>query len=99
MIMLIFSIFDDKAEVFSKPFYDPTIGAALRNFQDAAKDPQTTFNKHPEDFTLFQLGHFDDLTGELIKLDEPKLLGQPEPVNQVHEPVNQVHEFDKLANN
>lgn len=78
MLMLTFSIYDIKSEVYSKPFYDTTIGAAIRNFNDAAQDPQTTFNKHPEDFTLYQIGTFDDNTGNISALPEPVELGLPE---------------------
>lgn len=65
MNMKIFSIFDEKTEVYSKPFYELTIGSAIRVFSDAANDPQSPFSKHPEDYTLFLIGDFDDNTGEV----------------------------------
>lgn len=73
--MKIFSIYDTKAEVYSKPFYELTIGSALRNFSDAANDPSTQFHKHPGDFSLFLLGEYDDNTGEIIDKSPSQNLG------------------------
>ena len=75
MLMKIFSIFDDKTKVYSKPFYDLTIGAAIRNFADASNDPNTHLSKHPGDFSLFLLGEFDDETGELFDKQPYQNLG------------------------
>jgi hypothetical protein len=38
-----------------------SIGLALRAFTDAANDPKHAFNAHPECYTLFHLGSFEDL--------------------------------------
>lgn len=62
----IFSVFDSKLAVYNTPFFMQREQAAIRSFTDAVNDPQTTLNKHPEDYTLFHIGDFDDDTGELI---------------------------------
>lgn len=64
--MKIFSIYDNKTEIYSKPFYELTIGSAIRVFGDAANDPASAFSKHPADYNLFLLGEFDDNTGEIL---------------------------------
>lgn len=65
MLMQIFAIYDSKAEVYNKPFYELTIASAIRAFSDAANDTQTAFAKHPADYTLFHIGTFDDATAKI----------------------------------
>lgn len=69
MIKLIaFSVFDQKAEAFIAPFFMPTKQMAVRVFADCCNDPNHQFGKHPADYTLFQLGHFDTNSGQLEQL-------------------------------
>lgn len=69
MIVKVFAVFDSKAAFFGQPFFDQKEGSAIRNFSDAVNDssnPNNMWFKHPEDFSLFVVGEFDNLTGELI---------------------------------
>lgn len=59
----IFSIYDTKGEFHSPPFYQKTVGMAIRAFKDTAADRNTTIAAHPEDFILFSLGEFEDRNG------------------------------------
>lgn len=63
MMTKMFSVFDSKAVVFGLPIFVPTKGAAIRSFSDVANDPKSSIGKHPEDYSLFYLGEFDDSTG------------------------------------
>ena len=62
MKLQVFSIKDNAAQTFGRPFFVPAIGLAVRSFSDevnrSADDNQ--FYKHPEDFDLYHLGVFDD---------------------------------------
>lgn len=60
MILSIFTIFDQQAKAFLPPFFMPTEGMAVRQFSDMVNDSNCQFNKHPKDYTLFQLGSFND---------------------------------------
>lgn len=76
MKLLVFSVRDSKAEAFTRPFFAQTRGMAVRGFRDAVNgDQNEPIAKHPEDFTLFHIGEFDELTGELVKLQSPFSLG------------------------
>lgn len=55
-----FTIFDEKAEVFLPPFFVPTLGIATRAFSDCINSEDHQFAKHPQDYTLFELGEFHD---------------------------------------
>lgn len=71
--MKLFSIYDHKAKAYGLPFYQRQSGEAIRSFSDLANDDKSNVCKHPEDYTLFLLGDFDELTGlmELEKTPQP----------------------------
>ncbi len=60
MIHKVFAIYDAKAEFYARPFYEVSIGQALRAFADACQNAEHAFCKHAEDFTLWQIGTYDD---------------------------------------
>lgn len=66
-----FVVYDSKAEAYNSPFFLKSRGEALRGWSDTVNDPQTMFYKHPSDFTLFEMGEFDENTGE-IRIYEAK---------------------------
>nr|QJB20126.1 MAG: nonstructural protein [Microvirus sp.] len=76
MILHICSIYDSASELFGRPFYVAAIGQATRSFQDEIKreDPQNELHKHPDDYTLFQLGEFNDNTGEFNTFPPKQIL-------------------------
>lgn len=75
MIIKIFTIFDQKAEAYLAPFFLNTKGQAIRAFSDSINDPSHQFNHHPEDYTLFQLGEYDDSAASIDTLPSPISLG------------------------
>ncbi len=74
MLQKLFSIYDSKAESFSNPVYLSSTGLAVRTFSDSVQDPDSQFAKHPADYTLFELGTYDDQTAEFKLLPTPKSL-------------------------
>ncbi len=60
MLVQIFSVYDSKVEAYLQPFFMPTKGAAMRAIADTLTIVDHQFAKHPEDYTLFHLGSFDD---------------------------------------
>jgi len=58
-----FSIFDQMAKAFLPPFFLPTEAMALRTFGDCCNSKDHQFGAHPADYTLFELGFFDDSKG------------------------------------
>jgi hypothetical protein len=76
MVQKIFTIYDSKAEAYLSPFFMSAKGQALRAFGDSVNDPNHQFNKHAEDFTLFELGEYDDLSASFNLYDTPVALGK-----------------------
>lgn len=70
MYVQVFAIYDIKAKTFGQPIFQLTEGTARRAFSDLVNDPSTQFNKYPDDFTLFQIGTYDDNSGELISVPD-----------------------------
>lgn len=66
MIRLMLSLRDSKAEVFLPPFFVPTVGVAYRQLQDELKRPDSELAKHAGDYSLYQVGTWDDETGEVV---------------------------------
>ncbi len=70
-----FTVRDSAAEAFMRPFFAQSKGAAIRSFADQVNDTDgNPIWQHPEDYTLFELGTFDELTG-FLKVHEPRSLG------------------------
>lgn len=68
MIRQVVAVKDSAAETFGQPFFVSAVGAAVRSFQDevnrsAADNP---VYQHPEHFSLWRLGTFDDVSGEFV---------------------------------
>lgn len=64
MILLAFSVYDNKAAVWLSPFWVRSAGEATRAFADEARR-DGPIGRHPADYNLFLIGEFDDQTGQL----------------------------------
>lgn len=68
MRLVIFTVYDSCAELFGQPFFTNTVGAAERIIGEAVNEGDHPFNKHPGDYTLFELGTFESDTGVIETL-------------------------------
>lgn len=87
MQMLMFSIYDEKAEMYSRPFYAITVGEAIRTFTDAVNSENSPYNRHPEDYTLFSVGQFDDQLAELKDMTLNNLGNATSYLDKPYQPV------------
>lgn len=67
----IFTIRDTKAEMYNTPFFQKSVGEAERNFKTLVNDSKSTVSQYPEDFDLYYIGDYDDLTGKINELPAP----------------------------
>jgi hypothetical protein len=75
MKLKVYSIFDSAAKAYVQPFYMHNDGLAIRAFMDNVNSKEeNNISKHPDQFTLFQIGEFDDTSGKIDSID-PKSLG------------------------
>jgi len=66
MKQYLFAVYDVKANAFNAPIALLSKAAAIRSFTDAVTDKSTPFGRHPEDYSLFLVGEWDELTGTII---------------------------------
>lgn len=62
--MKMYSVYDSALQTYTKPFYCKNKGEALRAWVDAVND-ETIFGKHPDEVTLFEVGDFNEETGQV----------------------------------
>ena len=70
----IYSIYDSKMTAYNTPFFSHNNQTALRSFEEAVNDENTTINKHPDDYSLWHIGYFNEDSGEIIP-EKPHNLG------------------------
>lgn len=71
----IFAVYDSAVGCYMQPFFMQSKGQAIRAWMDTVNDPKTQFHAHPADFTLFELGDYDEETGILTNLPAKLSLG------------------------
>jgi len=71
-MLKLFSIYDGKIRSFMRPFLDAHTGSALRSFEEACKEPSSPFAKFPQDFVMYEIGTFNEESGEVISYS-PKI--------------------------
>lgn len=82
----IYSIYDEKAQVFGTPFFQMNEGTAVRAFNDLAADPQSSVYRHPQDYKLYRLGEFEDRDGVIVPLSTPEFIINAQLNLQLGEP-------------
>jgi len=75
MILKVYVIYDSKAEAYLPPFMMKNKGDCIRAISSHVNDPQHNFCKYAEDFTLFELGSWDDSNAQYTFLNTPHSLG------------------------
>ena len=60
-----YTIYDVASGIYMRPFFSQADGQAVRGFKDMATDATHEVGKHPEDYTLYRIGTFNDITGKM----------------------------------
>jgi hypothetical protein len=103
MKLNVYSIYDSAAKAYTQPFFMHNDGLAIRAFQDNVNAPDNNIANHPDQFTLFCIGEYDDSSGELSKSTVRSLGTGLEYKNQAPEDKMQMHieeiinKLDKLG--
>lgn len=67
----IYSVHDSKSEAYLNPFYSRTKAEAIRAFQTECNNETSPFYLYPTDFTLYELGEFDELSASIVTHEKP----------------------------
>lgn len=72
---MLYSVYDTKVQYFRDPMFMRNRGEALRTWTEVANAEKHEISSHPSDFSLMELGEFDDQTGKIEMLPVPHSLG------------------------
>ena len=70
MKLNIYTIFDTASGAYMRPFFAQSDGQATRSFKDISLDASHEIGKHPEDYSLWRIGIFDDNTAKINPEDK-----------------------------
>jgi len=73
-IQKLFSVRDNKLSSYSRLFPEQAEINAVRAISVAANDKATQIGQFPEDFDLYQVAEFDDVTGQVTPIEPPKFI-------------------------
>lgn len=73
-MLIAFAVFDQKAAAYWEPQFCTTRGVMLRLFSDTVMNPQGSMARHPEDYSLHEIGEYEPNSGKMTPLDQPKFL-------------------------
>lgn len=66
----IYCIYDSKAEAYNDPVYFQNDQVAMRAAVDLVSQGDNQIRNHPQDFTLFKIGEYDDETAQIKAADK-----------------------------
>ena len=73
---IIVAVKDRAIDAYMNPFTVQHTNAAARAFQDEVNRESSEMNKHPEDYELYNLGTFNDETGEIEPQRPPERIAR-----------------------
>ena len=74
-MLKIFTIYDSKVGAYMNPIFLRSKGEAVRSLEAALSDSNHIFSKNPEDFTLFELGSWDESNSKFVLHSTPISIG------------------------
>ena len=75
MRYFVYTVNDSCSGIYDRPFVGRSDGESLRSFTDIACDADHPIGKHPEHFSLWRVGTFDDNTG-VVDPEVPVCIGK-----------------------
>lgn len=69
--LTIFTVRDSKADAYLVPYHMPNVPLAVRIMANSVNDPEHPFCLNPEDYSLYEIGVFDELTGKVTPHEAP----------------------------
>lgn len=66
MKLEVYAVHDSAIGAFNKPLFFRSRGEAIRSFEQGVRDPANGFVSHPEHYSFWHVGYYDDATAEFI---------------------------------
>lgn len=74
MVLKVFTVLDLRVNMYLQPFFNLEEGHAMRAFENSVSDPGTNFHRFPDEYQLFEVGTYDEKTGNFENFPKKKLL-------------------------
>lgn len=71
MMLSLFAVFDAAVGTYSPPMAYRSLGQAVRQFQQEARNPDSAVGRSLKDYSLFRVGAYDDNSGLVIPEQAP----------------------------
>lgn len=81
-----YTVYDVAAGTYSRPWFAGSDGEANRGFKDICNDAEHPIGQHPEDYTLYRVGSFNERTGKMEGEQLEKLLTGLQCVHEARNP-------------
>lgn len=75
-------VLDTVSGIFGNPFFTINKNTGIREFQHAARDPNSAMFRSPDDYQLFYIGEYDDTTCGFDLLQAPERIARANPVSE-----------------
>lgn len=79
---VVISIKDSALDAFMQPWYVQTAAQAVRSFNQEVNNPESPMNRTPDDFDLYELGTFDENTGQHHNHETPQRLARAKDMKE-----------------
>lgn len=97
MILKIYSIHDQAAQAFITPFFMHNKALAIRAFSDNINSKEeNNISKHPEQYSLFCLGEYDDIKGTIDAYQKPEIIATAIELVEEKEEIELIKEIKSL---
>lgn len=73
--MKMFAVFDSKAKCYLTPFFLGQDGEAERVFGDCVNNMEHPWGRNPEDYHLYRIGEWDNISAKIEQKEMHKSLG------------------------
>ena len=74
MILKMYSVFDIKSKLYHPPAFCHNPGHATRMFTQQFSKPGSVMHDFPHDFQIFEIGEYDDSSGDIRGEKNPTLI-------------------------
>lgn len=76
MKLSMYSVYDKRSKVYNPPQSFSNEGVALRDYQTQFRKEGTMVNQYPEDYTICEVGVWDDQTGVTAPNKDPRIIAE-----------------------
>lgn len=78
----LYTIQDKKSLLNNPPFAQNNNAEAIRSFADLVRDKNTTISKHPEDYNLWAIAEWDNITCQIESIEKLLLANGEDFINK-----------------